>query len=150
MKKESGFTLVEVLAVVVLLGLLLSLLWNMMVQNAYRQKRVQDEMEAQNSAKALLNHIGEVVMEQNVPIVQTINNTEVLENTDYADVMKVIFNDGRNMFKSGQRVRIDGSIYEYIDNISVRVSDRSMSATITAASDKAKATFSSTFYTRNN
>lgn len=150
MKKESGFTLVEVLAVVVLLGLLLSLLWNMMVQNAYRQKRVQDEMEAQNSAKALLNHIGEVVMEQNVPIVQKINDAEVLENTDYADVIRVQFNDGSSMFKSGQRVRIDGSIYEYIDNISVRVSDRSMSATITAASDKAKVTFSSTFYTRNN
>jgi prepilin-type N-terminal cleavage/methylation domain-containing protein len=152
MKKEAGFTLIEILAVVVLLGLLLSLIWNMMVQNAFQQKRVKDEMEAQNSAKALLNHIGEIVMEQNVPIISQVDANEEFAGTTYedTDVRRIKFSGGSLLTKIGQRVKLEETMYEYIENISVIVKDRSLTVTITGVSDKSNAEFSSTFYTRNS
>lgn len=152
MKKEAGFTLIEILAVVVLLGLLLSLIYNMMVQNAFQQKRIKNEMEAQNSAKALLNHIGEIVMEQNVPIIIQVDANEELAGTTYedTDVRRIKFSGGLILTKIGQRVKLEETMYEYIENISVIVKDRSLTVTITGVSDKSNAEFSSTFYTRNS
>ena len=117
MKKESGFTLVEVLVVVVLLGLLLSLMYNVMIQNAFQQKRTKNEMEVQNSAKALLNHVGEIVMEENIPIVSEINSeTEYSIDTEY-EVTSMIFNDGKELYKSENIVELDGKKYNYITKV---------------------------------
>lgn len=150
MKKEAGFTLVEILAVVVLLGLLLSLIWNVMVQNAFQQKRVQNEIEVNQSAKALLNHIGEIVMEQNIPIVQQIDSyTYVAGTVEDSDVKSIKFTNGEELKKEGKSVSFDGRTYNYIKNISVKVNERSLDVVIEGESDKAKVEFSNTFYSRN-
>lgn len=152
MKKEAGFTLVEVLAVVVLLGMLLSLIYNVMVQNAFQQKRTKNEMEAQNSAKALLNHIGEVVMEQNVPIVSEVNSdTEYSKDTIYENIDSMKFNDTTKVLEKieGNKYKLNGKEYAYITAVDVTVKERGITVTVIGESDKSNAEFSSSFYTRN-
>ena len=148
MKREAGFTLVEILAVVVLLGLLLSLIWNVMLQNAFQQKRVQNEMNIQNSAKTLLNHIGDVVMVQNIPIVTEINSGAYNNGEEYV-VESLEFKNGQEIVKSGSVVNFDGKAYNYIKSIKVTVENRSLSVVVEGENDKAKVEFSNTFYTRN-
>ena len=152
MKREDGFTLVEILAVVVLLAVLLSLIWNVVVQNAFQQKRVKEEMQVNDSAKALLNHIGDIVMEQNVPVLDKLESNEYITGTPQTDqdVNYIKFRGGKELTKSGNVVTFDGKDYNYIKSISVTAKDRSLTVTIKGESDKAKVEFSNTFYTRNS
>lgn len=162
MKKEDGFTLVEILAVVVLLALLLSLIWNVIVQNAFQQKRVQDEMEIQNSAKALLNSIGEIVMEQNTPVVSEIDGDSFTVDTAYTVSSKLIFNDGTGLIKlNNTEFMIYGDDengnyfekeYKGISTVFVIVKNNGLMVIVRGQSDdgRAKVEFKSTFYTRNS
>lgn len=153
MKKEAGFTLVEILAVVVLLGLLLSLIWNVMVQNAFQQKRVENEIDVNDSAKALLNHISDVVMEQNTPIVSKVNGVEYIKDTEYnGEFDSIEFRDGKLLKKeSDNKYILDGKEYNYIKEVRIKISStgRGLTATVIGDNDKAKVELSSTFYTRN-
>lgn len=153
MKKEAGFTLIEILAVVILLGVLLSLMYNVMIQNAFNQKKTKNEMEAQNSSKALLNHIGEVVMEQNVPIVSEIDGEMYSEDIEYSGVYQSIeFNDGTLLTKETDNTYIfDDKTYSYIKEVQIEITKngRGLNVTVIGQSDKASTEFSSTFYTRN-
>ena len=153
MRKEAGYTLVEILVVVVLLGVLLSILWNVFVQNAFQQKRIKNEMEAQNSAKALLNHIGEVVMEQNVPVVTLVDGFPLEEESDYTGEYSFIdFENGAHLEKlSANKYKLNDKIYSYIKEVRLDINKngRGLTATVVGVSEKAEVEYSSSFYTRN-
>jgi len=146
MKKEAGFTLVEVLAVIVLLGLLLSMIWNVLVQNAFQQKRVEDEIDVNDSAKALLNNISDIVMEQNPPVVK--------EKEFVSDdiVERLVFNNDIVLEKSSENSYLLGDKeYKYIKEVRANINDngRGMTVIIIGDNDRAKVELNGTFYTRN-
>jgi len=153
LRKEQGFTLIEITVTVAIMGILLAILYNVVVQGAFQQKRIKDEMAVQNTAKALLNHIGEVVLEQNPvnsKIVSTINGSTPSINSSYTVSTSLVFNKGERLTKITDGYSFAGKTYNNISSVSVNVKKNGLLITVQGSKDNAKLQFTSTFYTRNS
>lgn len=152
LKNQFGFTLLEMIIAIALLGLL-SLAAGPQIVNAFRDSnKLQNKVEVQNSVTALMNKLETTIKTADVPVFEgTVNSLDftinrIKMNGDkvpvrfeyYADTKKV------NVYENGTLIRE----YMYIDEIKIESADE-YGAEITIVGEDSQYTLNAAYYTRN-
>lgn len=158
MKKNEGFTLVEVVVVLVSLSLVITFFWTILSSSSEDAYTISDKIEVQTSVTSLMNILQEDIQE--AKIFQTESGKAIIEKENN------VYSLGKGITYSFDTVnhevtRNDGQsveVYKYITTFSVipvKKDNYGVDVKIVGGKypddpvDKTRDTLNSTFYTRN-
>jgi len=141
--KNKGFTVVELVFVMSLLGAL-TIGSGAYLSDAFKDSNnLSNKAEVQASVGALMNKLETTIKEANIPVFNNSRTVgETFTNEDF-EIDSTTFDYN----SANKNIKVNGTTYEYIEKITVKVFDNGAEITIVGEGNKYSLT--STYYSRN-